>query len=157
MRPRAPAALLAAAGAVAVAAALGAAPWYAAEFLVLFGALDQLEGPFGLGFGAREHLRPLAGGLGALAVAVGALAALRGVRRWVAATAGLACLLGAVDLGAWLLDPPGSGAVPVERSLGFGTGAHVAAAALLVAAGSGLALASPARPSRAAARGPTSR
>ena len=72
--------VLAAAGAAAVLAAL-ALPWWSG--LVLFGALDRLDGPFGLSHAWLERLPDIAAALGGAAVAAAvAIAALAASARW---------------------------------------------------------------------------
>jgi len=122
-------AVLAAAGAVGVLAAL-LLPWWSA--LVLFGALDRLDGPFGLSVTWLDRLPEIAAGLGVAAVAAAALIAARPASaRAVAAVAAVALAAGAVFLLSWVIDPPDPGSLGAAKA---DAGAYVATVALLVAA-----------------------
>ena len=105
--------VLAASGAAAVAFAL---VWPRVQFLVLFGALDRLEGPFGLPFRWQAGLALVVGGLGTAAlITAGMWAARPSVARRLALPAAILLLLGTVYLLAWVIDPP-----EVSVSLGVG-------------------------------------
>jgi hypothetical protein len=120
-------AVLAAAGATAVIAAL-ALPWL--SFLI-FGALDRLEGPFGLSLDWFDRLPEIAASLGV--AALGAAIIIATGSPWTRAVAAVtACLLavGTVFLAAWLIDPPDPGAA---GRASLGAGAYVATAALAIA------------------------
>ncbi len=120
-------AVLAGAGAVAVLAAL-LLPWWNA--LVLFGALDRIEGPFGLPYDWVETLPELAAGLGAIAVSAAISIRWHGPRGLALPTA-LVLAAGTVFLLSWSIDPPDPGPA---GSVALGWGAYLATAALAVAA-----------------------
>jgi hypothetical protein len=127
-RGRLATALLAAGGACALIAAF-ALPWWSG--LLLFGALDRLEGPFGLSIEWLDRLPEIAAALGI--VALGATAIIATGSPWARAVAAVtACVLavGTAFLLAWSIDPPDPGAT---GTVSLGAGAYVATAALAVA------------------------
>ncbi len=122
-------AVLAAAAACAVLAAF-ALPWWSG--LLLFGALDRLEGPFGISIDWLDRLPEIAASLGVAGLGAAAIIAARSP--WVRAVAAVtACVLalGTAFLLAWSIDPPDGGAA---GRVSLGAGAYVATAALAVAA-----------------------
>jgi hypothetical protein len=126
---RLPAAVLAAAAACAVLAAF-ALPWWSG--LLVFGALDRLEGPFGLSLDWLDRLPEVAASLGV--VGLGAAALIASGSPWtrvVAAVAACVLAVGTAFLLAWSLDPPDPGAA---GNVSLGAGAYVATGALAVAA-----------------------
>jgi hypothetical protein len=127
-RGRLATALLAAGGAGAIVAAF-LLPWWSG--LLLFGALDRLEGPFGLSLDWLDRLPEVAAALGV--AGLGAAVIIATGSPWSRAVAAVtACLLalGTAFLLAWSIDPPDPGAA---GNVSLGAGAYVATAALLVA------------------------
>ena len=103
-------------------------PW--ASFLVVFGALDQLQGPFGLPWEWIDSLPGVAWLLGVVAIGVGAAQLLGRGGRILGIGSAAVLVTGAVYVVAWIVDPPDG----LPGSGTFTVWPYVAAGALVVAA-----------------------
>ena len=105
--------------------------WLSGSALVLFGALDQLEGPFRFPYAWEGRLPLVAAGLGLVALAAAVAGVARpATRRAIGRIAALVLALGTAYVVAWIADPPEVAQGLGQSSLRAGWAAFAAVAAL---------------------------